>query len=76
MWQGENKMKITTGKQLALSVIEPLFLGQSLAFWAMPIPTRVLGYPLETTLVALFDVPSEFGGTAHFNMMHGLFLFI
>jgi hypothetical protein len=37
MWQGEDKMKITARKQFGFSVIEPLFLYETLAFWAMPI---------------------------------------
>jgi hypothetical protein len=37
MWESEDKMEITAGKQFCLAVIEPLFLYETLAFWAMPV---------------------------------------
>ena len=38
MWKGEDEMEITAGKQFSLTVIEPLFLYEALAFGAMSIP--------------------------------------
>jgi len=38
MRQGKDQVKIATGKQLSLAVIEPLFFDQGLAFGAMSVP--------------------------------------
>ena len=39
MGQGKDQVKIAAGKQLSLTVIEPLFFDQGLTFGAMSVPT-------------------------------------
>jgi hypothetical protein len=38
MGQGEDQVKVATGKYFSLAVVEPLFFKQGLAFGTMPVP--------------------------------------
>jgi hypothetical protein len=67
-------VEVAAGKQLGLTVIEPFFFDQILAFWAVPVTARVVGIALKTTAIALFDVASQFGRPTHCNMAHHLFV--
>jgi hypothetical protein len=69
-------MEVTAWQQLRFAIIDPALLDQCLAFRAMPIAARVVGYPLKGTVIALLKMTSKLSGSAHLNMMHDLGLLV
>lgn len=56
MRKSEDQMEVSARQQFGSTVVEPTFLNQGLAFGTMPVPTGVVGYPLEGTLVTLLSM--------------------
>jgi hypothetical protein len=57
-------------EQFSLAVLYPFGSRERLAFWAMPISTRVVRDPLMLTGVALLDVTTQGSSAAGFDGMH------
>jgi hypothetical protein len=76
MRNGENHMKIITGQQVGLPVIEPFFLNHSLALWAVPVSAGIVGYSFKIALITLLNMPPKVSRTANFNFMHYFELFV
>ena len=56
MRQGEDQVKVSTGQEFRLAVVEPLLFGHGLALGTVPIPTGVIGDVLETAGIASLDM--------------------
>ena len=60
--QCEDEMVVGHAQQLCAARGEPAFLGQCLALWTVPVPTRVVGDGLMSAGTAGVDVSAEGSG--------------
>jgi hypothetical protein len=65
--QGEDDVIVGYGQQFGRTLRQPSLPSCRLAFWAMPIQTRVVRDGSLSTTIALFDVPTERRCTASGN---------
>src|SRR5271157_1185304 len=62
--QGKDDVNIAGGQQLALTCLQPAVAGIALAFWAMPIATRVVRDDGMSAVGTLITMSAEGGGAA------------
>ena len=56
MRQGEDQVKVSTGQEFRLAVVEPLLFGHGLALGTMPVPAGIIGDALKAAGIATFDM--------------------
>jgi hypothetical protein len=64
-------MEILNGKKIFTAGLDPLFLGQGLAFGTVPIPAGVIRYLQVTAVVALILMTAQGSGSADLDGTHG-----
>jgi hypothetical protein len=71
-------VKILKGKEILTASLYPFLFAQSLAFWAVLVPARVVPYPDVPTvvIVALIPMPAKRRGPTVLNGFHGPSLII
>jgi len=67
---GENHMEILNGKKIFTAGLDPLFLGQGLAFGTVPIPAGVIRYLQMAAVVALVLMAAKSGGSTDLDGTH------
>ena len=72
MGQGEDQVKVATGKYFSLAIVKPLFFNQGLTLGAMPVFARVIGDVLVVAFGARGHMPAECLGSAGFYRRHHL----
>ena len=61
---GEDGMVVFDGQEVLLLSLEPSSLIQALAFWAVPIPTRVVRELLVSAAITLVEMAAQGSGAA------------
>ena len=67
---GEDDVEIWNGQQVASLSLDPPGLVETLAFWAMPVPARVVDGSLVTALKAHLEVAAKGSGTTVDDVAH------
>jgi hypothetical protein len=63
-------MEILNGKKIFTAGLDPLFLGQGLAFGTVPIPAGVIRYLQMAAVVALVLMAAKSGGSTDLDGTH------
>ena len=63
-------MEILNGKKIFVTGLDPLFLGQGLAFGTVPIPARVIRYRQMAAVIALILMTTKGSGSACLDGAH------
>jgi hypothetical protein len=71
---GKDDVEILAVQDLGGSLLDPLGTCQRLTLRTVPIRAGVIGVPVVTTGVALFEMPAEYGGAARFDLGHDALL--
>jgi len=66
----EDHMKILNGQKVLTASLDPLFLGQGLAFGTMPVPAGVIRYLQMSAVVALVLMTAQGSGSAELDGVH------
>jgi hypothetical protein len=72
--QRENNVKVLDGKEVGVTLVQPLRADQGLTFRAVPIAATVEGNAQVTAGVTLFDVSAESGRAATLDRAHDAML--
>ena len=62
--EGEHQVEVRQVQEALGLFVEPAFLGQGLALWAVPVPTGVVADPFEIAVLADLLVAAQGGGAA------------
>jgi hypothetical protein len=63
-------MKIFNWQKIFTASLDPLFLGQGLAFGTMPVPAGVIRYLQMAAVIALILMTAQDRGSAELNGAH------
>jgi hypothetical protein len=67
---GEDHMKIFNWQKIFTASLDPLFLGQGLAFGTMPVPAGVIRYLQMAAVIALILMTAQDRGSAELDGVH------
>ena len=69
-WQGEHDVEIGDRQEFGRSRRQPSFRRPPLAFWAMPVPTRIIGDARVGAVLAALDMTAERCRATYLNGRH------